>query len=377
MKQFSMNLDIYKFDSFRDFAKEFEIGPGDLIFTNKFLYDPFMKDLDLKCDVYFQEKYGISEPTDVMINAILKDIDPDKYQRVIAVGGGSVVDIGKLLCIERPNDIRDIYENGQKPVKKLKLVIVPTTCGTGSEVTNIAMCYLTEKKTKVGCANDQLFADHAVLIPELVKGLPFKFFIYSSIDALIHAVESFVGRRATSYSRMFSTEAIKLLLGGFKQLVEKGPEYRLEILDDFVVGSDYAGIAFQNGGCNAIHAMSFPLGGMFKVPHGESNYEFFTTVMKYYYDQKPDGDIQLLNKVLAEVLGCSPEGKEVYDKLEETLAALIKVKPLTEYGVTEEICRKMAEICYAKQQRLLTNTYVEMDTEEIYKLYMKVYNWDK
>ena len=156
------------------------------------------------------------------------------------------------------------------------------------------------------------------------------------------------------------------------KMVEGGIDARMECLSDFAVGSCYAGIAFLNGGCNLVHAMSFPLGGMYKVPHGESNYELFTTCMKYYNEQNPTGSITEINKVLADIMGCEADGSVVYDKLEELLSSLIKVKPLREYGVTEATCRQMAETCWEQQQRLLTNTYVEVDTETIYNLYMKL-----
>lgn len=372
MLQLLLKTEIHKFDNFEAFAKDFEIGEGDLLFTNEFLYTPKMKPLDLKCDVYFQEKYGTSEPTDVMYNSIFADLKGKEYKRIIAVGGGTVVDMAKWVASEHPEDIVDAYQGDFKPKHKTELVIVPTTCGTGSEVTNISMIYLTKTNTKKGCANNELFADYAVLIPDLVKSLPYEPFMFSAIDALIHAVESYVGLRHTDISRTLGRRAIELIMNGFRGMIEKGPEYRLEIMDDFVLGSTYAGLAFGTGGCNAVHAMSFPLGGMFKVPHGESNYALFTTVMKYYYVTKPEGAIADINEVLAGILGCEAKGVDVYDKLEEALSALIRRKPLSEYGVTEETCDKMADLVIAEQQRLMTNTYVPMDKEIVKELYLKV-----
>jgi len=374
MRQFYLPPQVHKFATFAEFVKEFNVGEGDLLFTNEFLYEPYMKALDLKCDVYFQEKYGPTEPTDIMYNSILADIPEGKYKRIVAVGGGSVVDMAKIVACKRPENITDFYLGGKFPEKATELIIIPTTAGTGSEVTNIAMCYLTETQTKKGCANDQLFADHAVLVPEFLKTLPVKPFLYSAIDALIHAVESYVGRRATSFSKMFGYDAIKLLMKGFMTMTEKGLDARFECLDDFAVGSCYAGIAFLNGGCNLVHAMSFPLGGMFHVAHGESNYEIFTAAMKYYNKMNPTGSITEINKVLADIMGCEADGDVVYDKLEEALSSLIKVKPLKEYGVTEEICRQMADTCWEQQQRLLTNTYVEVNADIIYDLYMQLLN---
>ncbi|MFV0527697.1 MAG: 4-hydroxybutyrate dehydrogenase [Lachnospiraceae bacterium] len=372
MLQLLLKTEVHKFDTFDLFAKEFNIGKGDLLFTNEFLYTPKMKPLDLECDVYFQEKYGTTEPTDVMVNSILSDLKDKDYKRIIAIGGGSVVDIAKWLASEVPDDIAEAYVGDFKPKHIKELVIVPTTCGTGSEVTNIAMLYLTKTKTKKGCANDELFADYAVLIPDLVKSLPYEPFMFSAIDALIHAVESYVGRRHTDISHMFGRRAIELLMNGFYEMEKQGPEWRIDHIEDFVLGSNYAGIAFGTAGCNAVHAMSFPLGGMFKVAHGESNYALFTTVMKYYYKQNPDGVIKDINAVLSDILGCSCEGVEVYDRLEDTLSALIKRKPLREYGVTEEICGQMAKLVIEQQQRLMTNTYVPMDEETVRNLYLEV-----
>ena len=91
MRQFYLPPQVHKFDTFAEFVKEFNVGEGDLLFTNEFLYEPYMKALELKCDVYFQEKYGLTEPTDIMYNSILADIPEGKYKRIVAVGGGSVV----------------------------------------------------------------------------------------------------------------------------------------------------------------------------------------------------------------------------------------------------------------------------------------------
>ncbi len=111
----------------------------------------------------------------------------------------------------------------------------------------------------MGLGTDELFADHAVLIPELVKGLPYRFFVASSIDALIHAIESYVSPKANPYTEVFSVKAMELILKGYMQIIEKGEEYRKEIIEEFVIGSNYAGIAFGNTGVGAVHALSYPL----------------------------------------------------------------------------------------------------------------------
>lgn len=112
--------------------------------------------------------------------------------------------------------------------------------------------------SKLGLADDSIYADDAVLIPELLKSLSYSFGT-SAIDAFIHAIESYVSPRANLYTRMFSRQAMEMILTGFRQILEHGQEYRMELLDDFLTASNLAGIAFGNAGTGAVHAMSYPL----------------------------------------------------------------------------------------------------------------------
>lgn len=250
MKQLMLKPTIYKYDTCKEFADEFHIEKGDLVITNEYIYEPFFGKMDLECDVIFQEKYGAGEPSDDMAEAIYKDIKGE-HKRIIAIGGGTVIDISKLFALKYVSPILDLYD-GKLPIEKDKeLVLVPTTCGTGSEVTNIAILALNSRGTKKGLAVDEMYGDSAVLIPELLKGLPFRFFATSSIDALVHAVESSLSPKGNEYTRMFGYKAIDMILHGYMEIREKGPEARIPLLDRFLVASNYAGIAFGNAGCAA------------------------------------------------------------------------------------------------------------------------------
>ena len=133
-------------------------------------------------------------------------------------GGGTIIDIAKILALDSILPIEDLYD-GKLPIKRTKeLVLVPTTCGTGSEVTNIAILALTRRHTKKELANDCMYADSAVLVPELLKGLPFKFFATSSIDALIHAMESSLSPKGNATLRLFGYKAISMILNGYKEI---------------------------------------------------------------------------------------------------------------------------------------------------------------
>ena len=163
MKQLMLKPTIYKYDTCKEFADEFHIEKGDLVITNEYIYEPFFGKMDLECDVIFQEKYGAGEPSDDMAEAIYKDIKGE-HKRIIAIGGGTVIDISKLFALKYVSPILDLYD-GKLPIEKDKeLVLVPTTCGTGSEVTNIAILALNSRGTKKGLAVDEMYGDSAVLI---------------------------------------------------------------------------------------------------------------------------------------------------------------------------------------------------------------------
>ena len=316
MKLIEIKPKIFKFDNCEEFSREFNLNENDLIFTNKRLFNDFFEKLNLKCQYIFKDEYKFNEPNDEVIDKILKDISSKNFNRLIAIGGGSIVDVGKLLILKDVKNTEKLFNKEIPIIKNKELIIIPTTCGTGSEVTNISITEIKSKQTKMGLAVDELFPDYAVLIPELCKSIPYKFFVYSSIDALIHAIESYVSPKANLYTEMFSIEAIKLIIKGYKEIIKNGEEYRKEIIEDFLIASNYAGIAFGNAGVGAVHALSYPLGAKYHVPHGEANYEFFIEVFKFYNLKMPKGKIEKLNTVLSEILLVSKE--KVYEEMDNS-----------------------------------------------------------
>lgn len=376
MELLKLMTKIHRFDSVEAFGSTFEFTENDVILTNQFLYDPFMKALNWPARVIFQEQFGSGEPTDVMMNAILAKANEKPFNRVIAIGGGTVLDIAKVLILKDIEDVTDAFERKKPLLKCAQLIAVPTTCGTGSEVTNITIAELTKKQTKMGLADDLLLPDHAVLIPSLLKGLPYPFYLYSSVDALIHAVESYVSPKANVYTKMFSVQAIETILDIYKELVQLGEAHRLERLEDMMIASNYAGIAFGSAGVGAVHALSYPLGGKYHVPHGEANYQMFTEVFKVYQQKDKGGAIAALTELLSKALSSEnrkvPEEK-VFEALETLLSSLIPKKPLSTYGMTAEEIDGFTESVIAGQQRLLANNCVPFDKEDIRGIYQRLY----
>jgi 4-hydroxybutyrate dehydrogenase len=371
MKEVILKSQISSHDTCAEFAKDFNLGGDDLVLTNEYIYNPYFGALGINANIIFQEDYGTGEPTDVMVDAILEAAAKTNCKRIIAIGGGTVIDIAKIMAVSAGESLDFLYDFPDKIEKKRGLVIVPTTCGTGSEVTNISIVNRTRLGTKVGLVSPHMYADDAVLLPELLKGLPFGVFATSSIDALVHAVESSLSPKATPYTKLFGYKAIEMIIRGYQKIEEEGKDARLLIMKEFLIASNYAGIAFGTAGCAAVHATSYPLGGTYHVAHGESNYAMFTGVLKNYMEIRQDGEIAVMNQFLAKLLGCGLE--VVYDKLDDLLGTILPKKPLHEYGVKPEDLEVFTKSVMERQGRLMANNFVPLDEPRVLKIYKELF----
>ena len=368
MLQLQFKPELHYFDTCREFAEQFCISADDIILTNKYIYEPFFGSMNLPATVVYQENFGAGEPSDVMVDAILESIEGRSCRRVIAVGGGTIIDIAKVLAVA-PEGARvdDLYRDMAELRARRELVILPTTCGTGSEVTNISILNRTKLGTKMGLVSPAMFAAQAVLVPELLSSLPYGVFATSSIDALVHAVESALSPRSTPYTRIFSMKAMEMILRGYQRIRRDGPQARVPLMKDFLIASNFAGLAFGTAGCAAVHALSYPLGGTYHVPHGESNYAVFVAVLEAYRAVRNDGRLAELEEFLSTVLSCDRD--EVFEQLGELLSAILPLKRLSEYGMTEQDISVFASNVLKTQQRLLGNNFVPLSEEQIAAIY--------
>ena len=349
-------------------------APEDCIFTVRHLHEKWIKPIKVQSSILLFEDYGTGEPTDEMIDRIFVDFGRLNCKRVIAVGGGSVLDIAKLLALKSTmSTALDLFEGKVPLIKDRELILVPTTCGTGSEVTCISIAGIPAKGTKKGLAADSLFADKAALIPELLYGLPRQVMVTSSLDAMAHAMESFVAPRAHAYSQMFSMESIRLLLKSYKTLLANDNDSVVQdIAGDLLKASNYAGIAFGNVGVGAVHALAYPLGEKYHVFHGEACARFLNPVFQVYRSKKSDEKIQSLTYLLVQVLDCS-EDQDPWEAIDELLNQLLPSKPLREYGMTEADIESFADSVIREQQRLLVNNYVELSRDEIRDIFKRLW----
>lgn len=373
MKVFQIKPKIYEYSTFTEFATDFQISKEDLILTHKFLYESFMKKLNLNCQFLFQEDYGVGEPSDEMVDKILKDLTGNEFKRLFGIGGGTIIDISKLLVIKDAKSTLDMFEDKIPLVRDKGLVLVPSTCGTGSEMTCVSVIDIKSKNVKMGKRIEQNFADAAVLIPELVNGLPYEFFLYSSVDALIHAMEIYVCSKSTTYDEIFCLEAIHKILSGYAKIIQDGPEARYSNMNDFLKASNYAGIALGNVVCGAVHAMALHFGSVHHVPHGESNYRFLTSVFNTYAKNAPEGKISRIAEVINDALKINGDTLKAFNALEELLVKLIPRKKLRDYGMKEYNIENYADTVIATQQRLLVNSYIPLTREQLMSIYQDIY----
>lgn len=368
MGKFHTPVTIYEFLDAKSFADEFEIGKGDVLLTHRFLAESYLEPLELDCGYIFYEDYENGEPSENAVDDIREALKKVGCKRLIAIGGGSILDAAKMLSI-KASCTADIYSGAAPLERDMPLVLIPTTCGTGSETSNIAVIYVNSAGTKMGKSGSAFFADASVIIPQFLENLPYDVFMYSALDALIHGIEVYSSPNAHAFSNAFCAEAVRLITRGFKKMQVKGKDARKEDLINFARASSYAGIGLSNNPCGAIHACAMVFGGMHNTPHGMTNAIFMNSILKRYATKYPDGALKEISKIICEELGIQTDVTGAFDTLNNLVMELISLQPLSKFGMKKTSAKEYAEKVLATQQRLLDNSYVELSASELEEVF--------
>lgn len=357
---------------YKDIAAYFDgvrLNRNDLLITNRFIVDGNLIDVR-GAQIIYQEQFGTGEPTDRMLMCMLKSVS-HPYGRVIGIGSGTVLDLAKQMCLEyvppvNKAQIQALIQD-QLPIKKhCPVWLVPTTCGTGSEVTNVAVLLLESLQIKVGLAYDAMYTENALLIPSLLRTLPYKPMILSAIDALIHACESYVSPKANTFTRACSASSLTALLEGFQKIAFDKNNANA-VSKELLYAYTMAGIAFNNAGCGPVHAMGYPVGGKYHLPHGESFYEVFLLVFRYYDTLPGNQPLERLKQLIASCLAVKTE--HLLDTMESLLQKVYERKPLKKFGVNPDALSVFTDELWQKQQRLLGNAIQPFDRNSIFAIY--------
>lgn len=224
----------------------------------------------------------VADPTEAVVLAAAEAAVSGAAEGIVGVGGGSSLDVAKLaalLAVGRER-LGEIYGIRKARGPRLPLMLVPTTSGTGSEVTPIAIV-TTVSGEKMGVVSPVILPDVALLDPELTIGLPRQVTAATGVDAMVHAIEAFTSRspNANPLSRALAREALGLLGGNLEQAVQRGGDR--EARAAMMLGAMLAGQAFANAPVAAVHALAYPLGGQFHLPHGAANALMLPHVLRF------------------------------------------------------------------------------------------------
>lgn len=371
MELFCVKPTVHMFDRFCEFQENFHLGENDLILTETILHETYLKQQNLPCKVILKDIYDPGEPKEEVIDAILKEMAAWDITRIIGIGGGSVIDIAKLLCVKDAYPIKDVIERRTPLIVDKELIIIPTTCGTGSEVTFGGIVTMKETGLKTAIIDPILSSNHAVLIPELLSTLPKKIFMHCSVDALGHAMESYLSvTRGNELARAAGYRAISLILDGYAQIICKGDAVIPQLMKQFLTASCLGGMAVNNGGAGPVHALAYPLGEVYKMSHGESIYQFLVPVLKHY-ENKNDGEhLQELKELVCKYLHkAGIEEADGFDGLEIMLNRIYPARHLHEAGMQECDIAPFTENVFAEKQRLLAAAYTEFTPEDARRIY--------
>ncbi|MDW4525310.1 iron-containing alcohol dehydrogenase [Rossellomorea marisflavi] len=297
------------------------------------------------------------------------------FELVIGIGGGSALDLAKLTAVMAGEEgsVADYLNlSGTKEIssKGLPKILIPTTSGTGSEVTNIAVLSLASTKDVV--THDYLLADVAIIDPELTLSVPPKVTAATGIDALTHAIEAYVSKNASPVSDALALQAIRLISGSIRTAVRDGKDRQSRI--DMSYGSYIAGLAFFNAGVAGVHALAYPLGGQFHISHGESNAVLLPYVMGYIRKSCEGRMAAILEAVKGKSTDLSDE--EASKQCVEELVGIVRdvgiPQRLSEFGISESSLDNLTRDG-VKQKRLLARSPMTLGQEDIRVIYRAAY----
>lgn len=314
----------------------------------------------------------VPDPPEAVVLQALAQAKAEKVDGIIGFGGGSSMDTAKLVALmaKSGETLQEIYGVEQAKGRRLPLILIPTTAGTGSEVTAVAIV-TTGETTKMGVVAPQLYADVAVLDANLTLGLPPSITAMTGVDAMVHAIEAYTSiHKKNAYSDMLAREALRLMAANIETATLRGTA--IEARQSMLMAACLAGQAFANAPVAAVHALAYPLGGHYHIPHGLSNSLVLPSVLRFNASHAQELYAELAEIVILpdEIAESSSERCDQFIAYFETLIGNLKLPAtLAEAKVPEADLPMLAAVAM-EQQRLLINNprlVTEADALAIYR----------
>ena len=316
---------------------------------------------------------GVADPPEQIVHACAGVAADAGADIIIGLGGGSSLDIAKLAAVLAAGSqpLSEMYGIGKVTGSRLPLVLIPTTAGTGSEVTNIAII-TTGETTKMGVVAPQLYADFVLLDAELTVGLPPLHTAATGIDAMVHAIEAYTSKhKKNPLSDALAREALRLLSANLVAACRSGADRSAR--EAMLLGATLAGQAFANSPVAAVHALAYPLGGHYHIPHGLSNALMLEPVLRYNASAAAP-----LYAELADVVGIAGGG-DVRERANAFVQFMVDLmeqsgapRRLRDVQVTEDSLPRLAADAML-QTRLLMNNPIDVDEQAALRLYQAAF----
>lgn len=349
-----------------------------IVYTDKGIRGAGLLNILTKVLDEIQAKYKViddlnAEPAYQDVERVIKEAEYYSADLIIGIGGGSVMDTAKLCSVLKGADytIRDLLKDPTQARKQVKTVMIPTTCGTGSEATCNAIVAIPEEESKQGIVNDSMIPDYVILDPQMIRRLPKSIVAATGVDALAHVVECYTSKKATLLSDTYAAAGAKLIFHNIREAYDNPDS--MDAKNSMLLGAFYGGVAITGSGTTAVHALSYPLGGKYHIAHGVSNAILFAHVMEYNKEACKDRLAQLCDAVFPEQTGKSVDEKADYmiGQIADIVKATDIPTDLNQFGV------KMDDLDFlvsagSKQTRLLVNNMRELSLDDIRTIYLKI-----
>ena len=318
-----------------------------------------------------------AEPTCDQAQDIIDRFRASNADFIVAIGGGSVMDIAKLASIiaGSPWGVRDLLEDPLRGSKQVRTLMIPTTAGTGAEATPNSIVAVPEKELKVGIVNSAMIADFVILDGRMIRSLPRKIAASTGVDALCHAIECFTSKKANPFSDTFALEALDLILNNIETACDDANA--MDAKNAMLTAAFYAGIAITASGTTAVHALSYPLGGKYHIPHGVSNAMLLVPVMKFNEPACREKFAAAYDRTArfskAECIALTVEEKSAWiiQRLESIVKHLEIPTSLKDYGIGSEDLEDLVS-AGMEVTRLLVNNMREVTPQAARELYRSV-----
>ncbi|MGB9858109.1 MAG: iron-containing alcohol dehydrogenase family protein [Dictyoglomaceae bacterium] len=317
------------------FGRKFLLVTGKKHLRETGILDKIQKSFNnYQCELYIFDKVP-PEPPYFVVDEGAEIVNNNNISAVIGIGGGSALDVAKAIAVKckLPNSIWDYIGADKIPYKGIPCILIPTTAGTGSEVTRVSVLINPETKEKLSVASDYLYADLALIDPYLTLTLPPNYTAYSGIDAFIHALESFLSLNNNPLTESISLKAIKLIYNYLPRVYRHGD--RIDLREKVLYASTFSGICLTQTGLGAIHALAHPIGVYGNLPHGLSTALITLPVLEYNLEILPREKLMLLGRTIG-VYSLRSAREKILKKIEEFFSILDIKLGLRNYNIKYE-----------------------------------------